>query len=77
MGMSRRIGKVLAEVRKDLDMTQAEVANQIGLKDFATVSYWENGKRLAGHIKFLKMLRLYGLAVEEVLIRQTEGEGEV
>lgn len=72
--MSERIGKVLAGVRKDLDMTQAEVASKIGLKDFTTVSHWESGKRLNNHIKFLKMLRLYGISVEEVLVRQSDGE---
>lgn len=59
--------KLLAEHRRSLGVTQAQAAERIGVKDFTTLSHWENGKRLAYHIAFLRMMKLYGLTVEDVL----------
>ena len=40
-----QIGKFIAELRKEKNMTQQELADKIGVTDRA-ISNWENGRRL-------------------------------
>lgn len=50
-----RIGKFIAEVRKQVGLTQKELAEKIGVSD-KTISKWECGKSIPD-IFYLQMIR--------------------
>ena len=40
-----KIGKFIANLRKEKHLTQAELANKLGITDRA-ISHWENGRSM-------------------------------
>jgi transcriptional regulator with XRE-family HTH domain len=58
--------------RKNIGLTQKEVADQIGV-DQTAVSFWENGKTLPRASLLSKIAALYGVTVDELLSDQDEG----
>ena len=60
------IGKFIAELRKEKNMTQQELANKLCVTDRA-VSHWENGRRLPD-ISLLKLLsEVFEVSITEIL----------
>ena len=60
------VGHFIAELRKEKNMTQAELADELCVTDRA-VSHWENGRRLPD-ISLLKMLsEVFEVSITEIL----------
>ncbi|MBQ1532878.1 MAG: helix-turn-helix domain-containing protein [Solobacterium sp.] len=62
----KRIGQFIADLRKQKNMTQAEVAAQLGVTDRA-VSKWENGRGMPDPSYMLPLCDLLGITVNELL----------
>ena len=70
-----RIGRFIAELRKENNMTQQELADKLSVTDRA-VSHWENGRRLPD-ISLLKELgKVFNVTIDEIISgkRMTEDE---
>lgn len=61
-----KIGKFIAKCRKDLSLTQANLAEKLGITDRA-VSKWENGKCLPDASIMLELCDILGISVNELL----------
>ena len=60
------IGKFIAELRKENNMTQKELAERLGITDRA-VSNWENGRRLPDLSMITALAKELNVEVSEVL----------
>lgn len=76
------IGNFIAELRKEKNMTQQELADKLCVTDRA-VSHWENGRRLPD-ISLLKLLsEIFEVSVTEILnghkmsIKELENQKEL
>lgn len=76
------IGHFIAELRKEKNMTQQELADKLCVTDRA-VSHWENGRRLPD-ISLLKMLsEVFEVSITEILnghrmsIKELENQKEL
>jgi transcriptional regulator with XRE-family HTH domain len=67
MSAAKRVGELIRKRRNSRSMIQADVAHEIGLSDFATISYWENGSRLENHIKFILLCETLGISLKDIL----------
>ena len=61
-----KIGKFIAERRKNLRLTQAELANRLSITDRA-VSKWENGKSMPDSSIMLALCEVLGITVNDLL----------
>lgn len=61
-----KIGKFIAQKRKEQNMTQAILAEKLGITDRA-VSKWETGKSLPDASIMLELCSLLGITVNELL----------
>lgn len=61
-----KIGKFIAEKRKNQKMTQAQLAEKLGVTDRA-VSKWETGKSLPDASIMLELCALLGITVNDLL----------
>lgn len=61
-----KIGKFIAKKRKEMNMTQAELASKLGVTDRA-VSHWENGRRLPDVSLFKLICEIFDISVNELL----------
>lgn len=59
-----KIGKLVAECRKEKKMTQAELADKLGVTD-KSVSKWENGKCLPDVSLFEDLCSILGITLNE------------
>ena len=62
----KKIGAFLAQLRKDSDLTQEQLGEQLGVTN-KTVSRWENGNYLPPVEMLQSMSTLYGLTINEIL----------
>lgn len=62
-----KLSELLKSRRESLGKTQTDIADEIGIKDFTSLSHWENGKRLQYHKLFIKMCHRYGLTIEDLM----------
>lgn len=76
------VGHFIAELRKEKNMTQQELADKLCVTDRA-VSHWENGRRLPD-ISLLKNLsEIFGVSITEILnghrmsIKELENQKEL
>lgn len=63
----RKIGKFITENRKKQGLTQASLAEKLGVSDRA-VSKWENGKSLPDPSIMLDLCKILKISVNELLI---------
>ena len=56
----------LRELRKEREMTQEAVAEQLGVSA-QTVSKWEKGTQMMGVDKYIRLSALYGVPVDYLL----------
>ncbi len=63
------IGKFLAELRKERNLTQEQLGEQIGVSN-KTVSRWETGNYLPPVDALLELSRLYHISINEILSGQ-------
>ena len=61
-----KIGRFIASCRKDAGLTQAVLAEKLGISDRA-VSKWENGKSMPDSGIMLELCELLGINVNELL----------
>ena len=61
-----KIGKFIAAKRKEKSITQAEVAESLGITDRA-VSKWERGLSLPDASIMLNLCRILGISITELL----------
>ena len=61
-----KIGRFIATCRKDKNMTQQELAEQLGVTDRA-ISNWENGKNMPDLSLFKPLCNILGITINELL----------
>lgn len=61
-----KIGKFIASMRKNKNMTQKELAEKLGLSDKA-VSKWETGNGLPDTGSMIELCRILGISVNDLL----------
>lgn len=61
-----QIGKFIAELRKEQELTQEQLGEKIGVTN-KTVSRWENGNYLPPSDVLLAMSQLFDVSVNEIL----------
>lgn len=61
-----KIGKFIAQCRKARNLTQMQLAEQLGITDRA-VSKWENGKALPDATIMLELCGILGISVNDLL----------
>ena len=61
-----KIGKFIADCRKEKNLTQSELAEKLGITDRA-ISKWENGNCLPDAGKMLELCGILGITVNELL----------
>jgi len=61
-----RIGKFIAELRKENNMTQQELANKLHVTDRA-VSHWENGRRIPDVALFQPICDIFKISINELV----------
>lgn len=61
-----KVGKFIAECRKQNGYTQAELAEKLGLSD-KTISKWENGRGLPDATNMLELCNIFNINVNELL----------
>ncbi len=61
-----KIGKFIAECRKNVGLTQKQLAEKLGITDRA-VSKWETGKALPDSSIMLELCRILGITVNDLL----------
>lgn len=64
-----RIGKFLAQLRKERNMTQEQLGEKLGVTN-KTVSRWENGNYLPTVEMLQGLSELYGITINEILSGQ-------
>ena len=62
----KKIGKFIAKVRKEKNMTQQELANKLNITDRA-ISHWENGRSMPDAGIMLELCKLLDINVNELL----------
>lgn len=60
-----KIGKFIAEVRKEKNMTQQELADKLGVTDRA-ISHWENGRRLPDYSLLNNLCDILSISINEL-----------
>lgn len=61
-----KIGKFIAELRKDKNMTQVELADKLGITDRA-ISKWENGRGMPDISLFEPLCKELNISINELL----------
>lgn len=61
-----KIGKYIAQKRKDLGLTQREIAEQLGMSD-KSVSKWERGVCLPEVSMYMELCRILGISLNEFI----------
>lgn len=62
-----RMGNYLAQLRKEHQLTQAELAEKLGVTN-KTVSRWETGNYMPPVEILIKLSDFYGLTINEILV---------
>lgn len=69
-----QLGRALAAMRRRAGLTQAEVAEQVGVRN-THISGIETGERGASYPTILAMLRVYGSTLKELAEEIERGGG--
>ena len=70
-----KIGRFIAELRKEKNMTQQELADKLRVTDRA-ISHWENGRRLPDISLLKELAAFFNVTIDEIISgkRMTEDE---
>lgn len=63
----RRLARKLKRIRTKLKLSQNQIARQLGVKDRASISVYENGQREPPLPTLLAYARLAGVSVETLI----------
>jgi transcriptional regulator with XRE-family HTH domain len=66
MKEQKTIGKFMQELRKEKNMTQKDLAEQIGVSD-KTISKWENGNSMPDTLLLVPLCKALDISVNELL----------
>jgi transcriptional regulator with XRE-family HTH domain len=58
----------LKEIRKTKNLTQLDVAKQLGMKSQDRISHWEKGQSIPSVINLFKICKLYNVKPEDVYL---------
>ena len=61
-----KIGKFIAKCRKEKNLTQSELAEQLGVSD-KTISNWENARCMPDLSLFKPLCEILGISINELL----------
>ena len=61
-----KIGKFIAKLRKEKNMTQQELADMLNVTDRA-VSHWENGRCLPDISLFKSICEIFNISINELI----------
>lgn len=62
----QKIGALLKKLRKEKNLTQAELAEKLGVSN-RSISRWENGMTMPDFDLLIELADLYGVGVREIL----------
>lgn len=71
----QKIGKFIAQCRKDKKITQQELANKLGITDRA-VSHWENGRSIPDISLYKDLCNELGISIEELINGEKDNSGK-
>lgn len=57
---------VIKEIREELEITQAELAEKVGV-DQSTVAYWESGRYLPSTANLLKLSQVLDCSLDRLM----------
>ncbi len=66
-----RVGRKISELRRERNMTQMELADQMGIS-FQAVSNWERGNSMPDISKLPELAGLFGVSIDELLGEKSE-----
>lgn len=66
MFQMKRTGQTIANLRKERNMTQMELADQLGIS-FQAVSNWERGNSMPDIAKLPELAQLFGVTIDQLL----------
>ncbi|MDE6728338.1 MAG: helix-turn-helix domain-containing protein [Oscillospiraceae bacterium] len=61
-----KIGKFLAELRRERELTQEQLAQRLGTSN-KTISRWENGNYMPPVEMFIELSEFYGVSINEII----------
>ena len=61
-----KIGKFISEIRKSKNLTQEELAEELGINN-RTISRWENGKNMPDISLYKPLCEILGISIEELV----------
>ena len=61
-----RVGRKISELRRERNMTQMELADQMGIS-FQAVPNWERGNSMPDISKLPELAGLFGVSIDELL----------
>ena len=61
-----KIGNFIAEIRKEQNMTQQDLANRLNVTDRA-ISNWENGRRMPDYSLLMELCNVLNVSINELL----------
>lgn len=64
-----KIGKIISEQRRKLNLTQMEVADKLGVT-FQAVSSWERGQTMPDITKLDELSKIFNISIDELLDNQ-------
>ncbi len=65
------VGRIIAELRKEHNMTQLELADRMGIS-FQAVSNWERGNSMPDISKLPELAELFGVTIDQLLGERSE-----
>ncbi len=71
-----KIGKFIAEIRKEKGMTQQELADKLNVTDRA-IGNWENGRRMPDMVFYKPLCEILGISLNELLNGEKINESEL
>ena len=61
-----KIGKLIAECRKDKKITQSELAEKLGVTD-KSIGNWENGRNMPDVSLFKPLCNILGITINDLI----------
>lgn len=74
--LQREVGLRLKKKRKECGLTQAEVAEMMGVARNTTVSGWERGDKKLDNQKLVKLAQIYKVSIDFLLGHESEDKKE-
>lgn len=73
--MDNYFAKNIKYLRNKMGMTQTELAEMLGFKNFTTVHNWEAGKREPSFATTVKLAQIFGYKIDDLILLDIEKDG--